>query len=228
MTGVQTCALPICSYAEHIIPAADISEQISPAGTEASGTGNMKLMLNGAVTLGTYDGANIEIFEQAGIENNYVFGATVDELNAIRADYDPMEIYEANPRLRRVIDALADGSFEPAPEPLPVPQDAEADIPDAEEADLQAREDRSLDVPMVEGQLAELKKSLLKGASWHKPDHYFILRDYESYMAAKLKAIRATEDEIAFAKMCLNNIAGAGKFSSDRTIKEYWNELWAK
>ena len=229
-----------CSYAEHIIPAADISEQISPAGTEASGTGNMKLMLNGAVTLGTYDGANIEIFEQAGIENNFVFGATVDELNAIRTDYDPMAIYEANPRLRRVIDALGDGSFEPAPEPLPEPQEeADASVsapePQEEEADAsvsasepQTELDRSLEVPMFEGQLAELRKSLLKGASWHRPDHYFILKDYESYMAAKLKAIRATEDEIAFAKMCLNNIAGAGKFSSDRTIKEYWNELWAK
>ena len=185
-----------CSYAEHIIPAADISEQISPAGTEASGTGNMKLMLNGAVTLGTYDGANIEIFEQAGIENNFVFGATVDELNAIKDSYDPMAIYEANPRLARVIDALGDGSFEPVPEAL------------------------------TEGTLAELKQALLAGASWHKPDHYFLLKDYESYMAAKLKALRATEDALGFAKMCLCNIAGAGKFSSDRTIQEYWNELW--
>jgi starch phosphorylase len=204
-----------CSYAEHIIPAADISEQISPAGTEASGTGNMKLMLNGAVTLGTYDGANIEIFEQAekaadpedqqvlaegqdrrAVQNNFVFGAKVEELNAIKAEYDPNAIYEADPRLRRVIDALGDGTFEPE------------------------------DAPMQEGELVELRNSLLKGASWHQPDHYFILKDYASYMDAKLDALRATKDQTAFAKMCLNNIAGAGKFSSDRTIAEYWNELW--
>ena len=190
-----------CSYAEHIIPAADISEQISPAGTEASGTGNMKLMLNGAVTLGTYDGANVEIFEQAGIENNFVFGATVDEINAAKATYDPVTIYNANPRLRRVIDTLADGTFEPVP---------------------------AEDAPLYEGDLAELRKALLEGASWHQPDHYFLLMDYDSYMAAKLKAIRATKDKVAFAKMCLANIAGAGKFSSDRTIAEYWNELWRR
>ena len=190
-----------CSYAEHIIPAADISEQISPAGTEASGTGNMKLMLNGAVTLGTYDGANVEIFEQAGIENNFVFGATVDEINAAKATYDPVKLYKANKRLKRVIDALGDGTFEPAPE---------------DGAQLR------------EGDLAELRKALLEGASWHQPDHYFLLMDYESYMAAKLKAIRATKDKASFAKMCLENIAGAGKFSSDRTIAEYWEELWRK
>ena len=187
-----------CSYAEHIIPAADISEQISPAGTEASGTGNMKLMLNGAVTLGTYDGANIEIVEQAGEENNFVFGATVEEINAIKADYDPRAIYDANPRLKRVIDALGDGTFE------------------------------SADAPMEEGELVELKKALLDGAHWHQPDHYFLLKDYESYMAAKLKAIRATKNKTKFAKMCLMNIAGAGKFSSDRTIAEYWEEIWRK
>ena len=187
-----------CSYAEHIIPAADISEQISPAGTEASGTGNMKLMLNGAVTLGTYDGANVEIFEQAGIKNNFVFGATVEELNAIKATYDPVAIYEANPRLKRVINALGDGTFEPA------------------------------DAPIEEGELVELKKALLEGASWHQPDHYFLLKDYDSYMEAKLKAIRATKNKARFAKLCLNNIAGAGKFSSDRTIQEYWEEIWRK
>ncbi|MCL2696304.1 MAG: glycogen/starch/alpha-glucan phosphorylase [Clostridiales bacterium] len=100
-----------CSYAEHLIPAADISEQISPAGTEASGTGNMKLMLNGAVTLGTMDGANVEIVEQAGLENNYIFGYTVDELNALKAQYSPKTIYDYEPRVRRVVDSLIDGTF---------------------------------------------------------------------------------------------------------------------
>ena len=180
-----------CSYAEHIIPAADLSEQISPAGTEASGTGNMKLMLNGACTLGTYDGANIEIVEQAGEENNFIFGATVDEIESIRDSYDPKALYESDPRTRRAVDALHDGTF--------------------------ADED---------GALAELYTSLLEGASWHKPDHYYLLKDFPSYREAKLRAIRDTQDEIEFAKKCLHNIAGAGKFSSDRTIREYADEVW--
>ena len=186
-----------CSYAEHIIPAADISEQISPAGTEASGTGNMKLMLNGACTLGTYDGANVEIFEQAGTENNFVFGATVEEIQEIRDTYDAKAVYESNPRIRRIVDTLSDNFFEPD------------------------------DPSFAEGSLVELKRALLEGASWHRPDHYFLLKDFESYMDAKLTAIRATRNKTAFAEMCLHNIAGAGKFSSDRTIREYWEDLWA-
>ena len=186
-----------CSYAEHIIPAADISEQISPAGTEASGTGNMKLMLNGAVTLGTRDGANIEIFEQAGEENNFPFGATVEEINALKDSYDPMALYKSNPRIQRAVDALSDETI--------TGEDPKADW---------------------EGAVAELKIALLKGKSWHAPDHYFLLHDFDDYQKARLAAIRATKDEIAFAKMCLNNIAGVGKFSSDRTIREYADEIW--
>ncbi len=186
-----------CSYAEKIIPAADISEQISPAGTEASGTGNMKLMLNGAVTLGTRDGANIEIFEQAGDENNFPFGATVAELNAIRDTYDPMAIYAADADIRRAVDVLSDEAVT------------------GEAGD-----------PHREGAICELKTALLEGASWHRPDHYFLLKDFNAYREARLRALRAAQDEIAFAKLCLHNIAGAGKFSSDRTIREYADALW--
>ena len=182
-----------CSYAEKIIPAADVSEQISPAGTEASGTGNMKLMLNGAVTLGTFDGANVEIVEQAGVENNYIFGATVEEINELKQKgYDPKAIYAKDPLIARVLDSLVDGTF-----------------PDDEE-----------------GKLKELVSSILVGASWHAPDHYFILHDFRSYLDAKLRANRDYKDAMAFARKCLVNIASAGKFSSDRTIAQYAQEIW--
>ncbi|MGN0794600.1 MAG: glycogen/starch/alpha-glucan phosphorylase [Aristaeellaceae bacterium] len=180
-----------CSWAEKIIPAADVSEQISPAGTEASGTGNMKLMLNGAVTLGTFDGANVEIVEQAGRENNYIFGATVEELNALKPHYDPRAIYREDADIARVLDALVNGTF----------QDEDS-------------------------MLKELVSSLLVGASWHQPDHYFVLHDFNSYMDAKLRCNREYRDRIGFAKKCLMNVASAGKFSSDRTIRQYADEIW--
>ncbi len=181
-----------CSWAEKIIPAADISEQISPAGTEASGTGNMKLMLNGAVTLGTYDGANVEIVEEAGRENNYIFGATVEDLAKISNTYDPVKIYNKNALLRRVLDTLTDGTF-----------------------------------PDDDGRLKELHDAVLYGASWHKPDHYYVMQDFASYYETKLQAIRdAKADENAFAKKCLMNVACSGKFSSDRTIREYAKDIW--
>ena len=179
-----------CSYAEHIIPAADISEQISPAGTEASGTGNMKLMLNGAVTLGTLDGANVEIAQESGKENEYIFGHTVQEINACRDSYRARDIYESNAHLRRAIDTLVDGT-----------------------------------VPTDDDQ-KELFHALLDGASWHKPDHYFVLLDYESYMDAKLRANKEYGDRLAFGRKCLENVASASKFSSDRTIRQYAEEIW--
>ena len=179
-----------CSYAEHIIPAADISEQISPAGTEASGTGNMKLMLNGAVTLGTLDGANVEIAQEAGRENEYIFGHTVDEINAAKPTYHARSIYDSNADLRRAINTLVDGT---------VPTD------DAQK---------------------ELFHSLLDGASWHQADHYFLLLDYASYFDTKLQANRDYADRIAFGRKCLMNVASAAKFSSDRTIRQYAEEIW--
>ena len=179
-----------CSYAEHIIPAADISEQISPAGTEASGTGNMKLMLNGAVTLGTLDGANVEIAQEAGRENEYIFGHTVDEINAAKPTYHARSIYDSNADLRRAINTLVDGT---------VPTD------DAQK---------------------ELFHSLLDGTDWHQADHYFLLLDYASYLDTKLQANRDYADRIAFGRKCLMNVASAAKFSSDRTIRQYAEEIW--
>lgn len=179
-----------CSYAEHIIPAADISEQISPAGTEASGTGNMKLMLNGAVTLGTLDGANVEIAQEAGRENEYIFGHTVDEINAVKPTYHTRDIFDANADLRRAINTLVDGT---------VPTD------DAQK---------------------ELFHSLLDGTDWHQADHYFLLLDYASYFDTKLQANRDYADRIAFGRKCLMNVASAAKFSSDRTIRQYAEEIW--
>ncbi|MBO4562168.1 MAG: glycogen/starch/alpha-glucan phosphorylase [Clostridia bacterium] len=182
-----------CSYAEHIIPAADISEQISPAGTEASGTGNMKLMLNGAVTLGTYDGANIEIVREAGEENNYIFGARVDELERVRPGYCPMDIYNSDPLVKRAVDSLINSSV--------------------------AKNEDSRRV------LLEIYNSLLIG-DWRKPDYYFSLYDLHGYVDTKLRAIYDTRDADAFARKCLNNVVAAGKFSSDRTISQYADEIW--
>lgn len=183
------------SYAEKIVVATDVSEQISTAGTEASGTGNMKFMLNGTVTLGTYDGANVEIVEQAGEENNYIFGARVEELAQIRDSYNPKEIYENNPQIKRVLNTLIDGTF----------SDGGA---------------------TGEGSFAELFNSIINGASWHRADHYYLLRDLPDYVETKLRVNKDYQDRVAFAKKCLYNTANSGMFSSDRTIKQYAKELW--
>ena len=173
-----------CSYAEHIIPAADISEQISPAGLEASGTGNMKLMLNGAVTLGTLDGANVEIAQEAGAENEYIFGATVPEINAIKGSYNPRKIYDENPDLRRALNTLVDGTVK------------------------------------TDDGMRNLFDQLLGN------DQYYLLLDYASYVEAKLKANSEYADRENFGYKCLMNIASAAKFSSDRTIRQYAEEIW--
>ncbi|MGN0696482.1 MAG: glycogen/starch/alpha-glucan phosphorylase [Oscillospiraceae bacterium] len=181
------------SYGEMLFPAADISEQISTAGLEASGTGNMKFMLNGAVTLGTFDGANVEIVEEAGWENEYIFGARVEELEKVRPTYNPKEkIYYKNERVKRVINTLVDGTF----------NDGDT------------------------GMFGELFNSLINGASWHKPDNYFLLTDLEGYVDTKLRALYDYKNREVFGKKCWMNIASAGKFSSDRTVKQYAEELW--
>lgn len=181
------------SYAEKLVAGADVSEQISTAGTEASGTGNMKLMLNGAVTLGTYDGANIEIVEEAGEENNYIFGAKVEELKEIVPKYESRKIFAENKKIQKVVSSLIDGT-----------------VSDGGSGDFR-----------------ELYYSLLDGASWHKPDHYYLLGDLESYVEAKLRTNSDyAKDRKAFARKQWINMCNAGKFSSDRTIKDYAENIW--
>ena len=136
------------------------------------------------------DGANVEIVREAGLENNYIFGATVEELNSIKDTYWARGIYDTNPQLRRALDTLVDGT---------VPTDDEQ---------------------------RELYHALLDGASWHRPDHYFVLKDYDSYLETKLRANRDYADRLAFGRKCLMNVASAGKFSSDRTIRQYADEIW--
>ncbi|MEE1003061.1 MAG: glycogen/starch/alpha-glucan phosphorylase [Acutalibacteraceae bacterium] len=180
------------SYAEKIVAAADVSEQISTAGTEASGTGNMKLMLNGACTLGTFDGANIEIVEEAGEENNFIFGARVEEIEKIKDSYDPKEYYKKDKRIKRVLDTLIDGTLDDG----------------------------------GTGMFKELYDAILEGASWHQPDHYFLLLDFDSYIKAKIDINNAQKDKYDYAKKCFINMCNAGKFSSDRTIQQYADEIW--
>ena len=180
------------SYAEKLVAACDVSEQISTAGTEASGTGNMKLMLNGAVTLGTYDGANIEIVEEAGEENNYIFGARVEDIEEIKETYSSKELYDTDEKIKRVLDALVDGTL----------KDGKTKI------------------------FKELYDSILKGASWHKPDHYYLLLDFNDYVEAKKRVNADYKNKKEFYKKCWLNMCNAGKFSSDRTIKQYAEEIW--
>ncbi len=182
------------SNAELIFAAADVSEQISTASKEASGTGNMKFMLNGAITLGTMDGANVEIVEEVGSENAVIFGLSSDEV--IRYEnhggYDPTEIFNNDPDIRRVLMQLINGTYAP-------------DDPD---------------------RFRTLYNSLLNTLSTSKADTYFILKDFKPYAEAQKKIEEYYRDETRWAKMAIMNIACAGKFTSDRTIQEYVNEIW--
>jgi len=181
------------SLAERLIPAADLSEQISTAGKEASGTGNMKFMLNGAITIGTMDGANVEIFEEVGDENIFIFGMSVEEVQALyrSGQYSPWDIYNMNHNLRKALTSLIDGSLNPRDPNM----------------------------------FREIYEMLLNGTGG-RADEYFILKDYESYAEAQLRADTAYRDKDRWAKSAVLNTARSGKFSSDRTIKQYANEIW--
>lgn len=180
------------SYAEKIFPAADISEQISTAGKEASGTGNMKFMLNATPTIGTYDGANVEIVEEAGFENNFIFGARVEELERIKGTYQPMEIYLNDKEIRDAVDTLMNGIF------------------------------KDNDTFM----LLDIFNSLLR-ESGNRSDRYFVLKDLRDYINAQREVDEAYRNRKEWAQKCLMNLANSGKFSSDRTIKDYAENIWS-
>ncbi len=176
------------SLAERIFPAADLSEQISTAGKEASGTGNMKFAMNGALTIGTLDGANVEIREEVGADNFFLFGLTVDEVKALRArGYDPWERYRSDRELKAVLDAIGSGTFSPA-EPR-------------------------LFQPIVD--------SLLNGG-----DPWLVLADFRAYLEAQERVSKAWLDVESWTRKAILNVARTGKFSSDRTIRQYAEEIW--
>lgn len=181
------------SNAELIFAAADVSEQISTASKEASGTGNMKFMLNGALTIGTMDGANIEIAEEVGQENCFIFGMASDEVLHLQhtREYDPWDIYNNNQAVRRVVTQLINGYYAP------------------EDPDL----------------FREIYDSLLNGGG-EPADQYFILKDFDEYVEAQKKVDLAYRNQNDWARKAMLNTANAGKFSSDRTIEEYANEIW--
>ena len=182
------------SNAEIIFAAADVSEQISTASKEASGTGNMKFMLNGALTLGTMDGANVEIVEEVGAENAFIFGMTSDEVIGYenKGGYNPMEIFNNNYQIRRVLMQLINGYF--------APQDPEL--------------------------FRDIYNSLLNTQSSDRADTYFILKDFPSYAEAQQRVDQAYRNETWWAKAAILNVACSGKFTSDRTIEEYVNDIW--
>ncbi len=182
------------SNAEWIFAAADVSEQISTASKEASGTGNMKFMLNGALTIGTMDGANVEIVEEVGEENAFIFGLSSDEVINYEqhGGYNPMDIYNSDPDVRRVVDQLVDGTY--------------------------AHGNREM--------YRDLYNSLLNTKSSSRADMYFILKDFRAYAEAQKKVGEAYKDTESWAKKALLNTACCGKFSSDRTIQEYIDDIW--
>ena len=182
------------SNAEIIFAASDVSEQISTASKEASGTGNMKFMLNGALTLGTMDGANVEIVEEVGAENAFIFGMSSDEVISYENNggYDPMEIFNSDMDIRRVLMQLINGFYSP--------QNPELFRP--------------------------IYNSLLTKEETGVADRYFILKDFRSYAEAQKKVEEAYRNEEGWAKSAILNVANVGKFTSDRTIEEYVDDIW--
>jgi starch phosphorylase len=174
------------TLAQRIMPAAELSEQISTAGFEASGTGNMKFALNGALTIGTLDGANVEIREEVGEDNFFLFGLTAGEIMEMRHGYNPHHYYEKNPVLHRIINQLLEGYFSP--------------------------DDTALFHPIV--------RTLLDG------DRFFVLADFESYIHCQDDVALAYRDKDRWTKMAILNMARSGKFSSDRAINEYADNIW--
>jgi len=181
------------SPAEHILPASDVSEQISTAGKEASGTSNMKFMMNGALTLGTMDGANVEIVDSVGEENAYIFGAREEELPELRADYKPYELYESVPGLKRALDALDNGTLHDE----------------------------------FTGWFYDLKQSLIHGYGEGASDTYYVLGDFADYREVRDRmAADYAADPQGWAQKAWVNICESGRFSSDRTIRDYATEVW--
>ena len=182
------------SNAEIIFAAADVSEQISTASKEASGTGNMKFMLNGALTIGTMDGANVEMFDEVGADNMFIFGMSSDEVisHENRHDYNPVDVYNNDAELRKVVNQLVDGTYSPNDHEL----------------------------------FRELYNSLLNSQQGQVADRYFILADFRSYANAQQKINDYYKNKSTWRKSALLNIAHVGKFSSDRTIQEYVDDIW--
>ena len=182
------------SIAEWIFAAADVSEQISTASKEASGTGNMKFMLNGAITIGTMDGANVEMYEEVGADNIFIFGMSAEEVIAHEnnRDYNPVDIYNNDPEIRQVLNQLVDGTY--------------------------SQNDREL--------FRELYNSLLNPQQGQVADRYFILADFRAYANAQKKISAYYQNKSAWAKSAILNVAHVGKFSSDRTIQEYVDDIW--
>ena len=180
------------SPAEKIIPAADVSEQISTAGKEASGTSNMKFMMNGALTLGTLDGANVEILEAVGDDNAYIFGAKEEELPQLRQGYDPRHQYETVPGLKRVLDAFIDGTLD----------------------------------DNGSGMFHDLRWSLLNSNGYEDADVYYVLGDFAAYREARDRMAEDYANREDWARKCWINIVRSGRFSSDRTIRDYAREVW--
>nr|WP_283625175.1 glycogen/starch/alpha-glucan family phosphorylase [Clostridium butyricum] len=175
------------SYAQKLFPGSDLSKQISTAGKEASGTGNMKFMLNATPTFGTYDGANIEIVQASGEENNYIFGLRVEDIEKINHSYDPKAYYRDNPSIKRAVDTLINGTLDDG----------------------------------GTGYFEDLYNALLE-----ERDQYYLLADFELFKKTEEMVFEDYKDKKKWAKKCLANLANVGQFSSDRTIKQYADEIW--